>query len=64
MEPAEGVQASTVTHPALAMTGAEQEQALALAQMAQPRALHPDMEESLGQAHLAPSEVPNLKYCR
>ena len=67
--------AGRVPHPVLAMSEAEQEQAMQLAQMAQQRAMHPPPEhasESLGQVHehqhspglVDAAEISNLKYCR
>ena len=72
MDEGSGMQASTVVHPVMTMSEAEQEQAMQLAQMSQQRAMQPSADQSLGEVHehqhstglVNSSEVPHLKYCR
>lgn len=72
MDDGDGVHASNVVDPVMAMSEAEQEQAMQLAQMAQQRHMQPPSDQSLGQVHehqhspglVDPAEISNLKYCR
>ncbi len=72
MDEGDGLHAGRVPHPVLAMSEAEQEQAMQLAQMAQQRAMHSQPDQDLGQVHehqhspglVDAAEISNLKYCR